>query len=256
MKKYISDFKVVEKENISPKYVSLQLKLNEGLPEIKPGQFLQVRVDSSPKTFLRRPVSISFVDYENSVISLLIAIVGDGTLQLSKLNVGDSLNCVFPLGNGFTLPKSKEERILLVGGGVGVAPLLYLGKVIKDMGSEPIFLIGARSEKDLLLLHEFAKYGSVYITTEDGSMGEQGFVTDHSKLKQGNFDRICSCGPKPMMQAVAKFAKENKIDCEVSLENLMACGIGACLCCVEKTTKGNLRVCSEGPVFNIKDLLW
>ncbi len=256
MKKYISDFKIVEKENLSSKYVSLQLKLNEKLPEIKPGQFLQVRVDDSPKTFLRRPISISFVDYEKNIISLLIAIVGEGTLQLSKLNVGDSLNCVFPLGNGFTLPTSKDERILLVGGGVGVAPFLYLGKVIKDMGSEPIFLIGARSEKDLLLLHEFAKYGSVYITTEDGSMGEQGFVTDHSKLTQGNFDRICSCGPKPMMQAVAKFAKQKDIDCEVSLENLMACGIGACLCCVEKTTKGNLRVCKEGPVFNIKDLLW
>ena len=102
----------------------------------------------------------------------------------------------------------------------------------------------------------FGKYGDVYITTEDGTEGEKGFVTQHSVLTKESFDRISTCGPKPMMVAIAKFAKANSISCEVSLENMMACGLGACLCCVEKTVKGNVCVCKEGPVFNINDLTW
>jgi dihydroorotate dehydrogenase electron transfer subunit len=102
----------------------------------------------------------------------------------------------------------------------------------------------------------FRQYGRVCITTEDGSEGEKGFVTNHSILQQEHFDRIATCGPKPMMMAVARFAQQANIDCEVSLENMMACGLGACLCCVEKTTQGNLCVCKEGPVFNVKQLLW
>jgi dihydroorotate dehydrogenase electron transfer subunit len=107
-----------------------------------------------------------------------------------------------------------------------------------------------------LQLDEFVKYGDVYATTEDGSFGEQGFVTQHSVFQQYHFDRICCCGPKPMMVSVAKYAKSHGITCEVSLENKMACGLGACLCCVENTTDGNVCVCKEGPVFNINDLLW
>ena len=111
-------------------------------------------------------------------------------------------------------------------------------------------------DKDLLQLEEFAKYGEVYTTTEDGSHGEKGYVTQHSILNKVRFEQIYTCGPKPMMVAVAKYAKSNQIECEVSLENTMACGIGACLCCVENTTEGHLCVCKEGPVFNINKLLW
>lgn len=106
------------------------------------------------------------------------------------------------------------------------------------------------------MLDEFEKYGRVCLTTEDGTAGERGFVTNHSVLDKIRFDRIASCGPKPMMVAVAKYAKANGIECEVSLENKMACGVGACLCCVEKTTEGNVCVCKEGPVVNINKLLW
>ena len=154
------------------------------------------------------------------------------------------------------MPAEAGQKFLLVGGGVGVAPLLYFGKCIKDMGAEPIFLLGARKATDLLELDEFAKIGRVCITTEDGSAGEQGFVTNHSVLQHESFDMISSCGPKPMMVSVAKYAQKANVECEVSLENMMACGLGACLCCVEKTTKGNLCVCKEGPVFNTKKLLW
>ena len=111
-------------------------------------------------------------------------------------------------------------------------------------------------DKDLLQLEEFVKYGEVYTTTEDGSHGEKGYVTQHSILNKVRFEQIYTCGPKPMMVAVAKYAKSNQIECEVSLENTMACGIGACLCCVENTTEGHLCVCKEGPVFNINKLLW
>ena len=136
-----------------------------------------------------------------------------------------------------------------------MAPMLYLGAQLKEMGFEPTFLLGGKTDTDILELDLFKKYGRVCITTEDGSMGEKGFVTNHSVLTE-RFDRIYTCGPKPMMVAVARYAKEKNIDCEVSLENMMACGLGACLCCVEKTTEGNLCVCKEGPVFNVNRLLW
>ena len=255
MKKYILDLKVKQVEQIHQRYVLIKLTHENTLPEMLPGQFVEVRVDGSPSTFLRRPISINFVDRENNELWLLVATVGDGTKQLAKLKFGDVLNCVLPLGNGFT-PARQGEKVLLVGGGVGVAPLLYMGAEMKRQGFEPTFLLGARTADDLLMLPVFNMYGRVYVTTEDGSMGEKGFVTNHSILNQERFDRISTCGPTPMMKAVARYARQNNVDCEVSLENLMACGLGACLCCVEKTTEGNLCVCKDGPVFNIKKLLW
>ena len=255
MKKYILDLKVKQVEQIHQRYVLIKLTHDNALPEMLPGQFVEVRVDGSPSTFLRRPISINFVDRENNELWLLVATVGDGTKQLAKLKFGDVLNCVLPLGNGFT-PAKQGEKVLLVGGGVGVAPLLYMGAEMKRQGIEPTFLLGARTANDLLLLPIFNKYGRANVTTEDGSMGEKGFVTNHSILNQEHFDRISTCGPTPMMKAVARYARQNNVDCEASLENLMACGLGACLCCVEKTTEGNLCVCKDGPVFNIKKLLW
>ena len=263
MKKYILDLQVKLVERVHERYVLIRLTDDKPLPEMLPGQFVEVRVDGSSTTFLRRPISINFVDKQANELWLLVACVGDGTRRLAELKAGDTLNCVLPLGNGFTLPVNFplspftfHLSPLLVGGGVGVAPLLYLGKVLKEQGVEPTFLLGARSAKDLLMLSEFEKYGRVLVTTEDGTMGEKGFVTNHSVLQQEQFDMIQVCGPTPMMKAVARYANEKGIECEVSLENLMACGLGACLCCVEKTKEGNLCVCKEGPVFNIKRLLW
>jgi len=255
MKKYVLDLMVRSVEQLSPRHVLLKLTSSEPLPEMLPGQFVEVRVDGSPSTFLRRPISINFVDRDNNEMWLMVAMIGDGTRQLGRLKTGDTLNCVLPLGNTFTIPDSTTERVLLVGGGVGVAPMLYMGAEMKRRGIEPTFLLGGRSAKDILELDLFKKYGRVCITTEDGSMGEKGFVTNHSVLKE-SFDLICTCGPKPMMVAVARYAQATNIPCEASLENMMACGLGACLCCVEKTTEGNLCVCKEGPVFNVNRLLW
>ena len=256
MKKNLLDLRVKSVERIHERYVLIRLTDEHPLPEMMPGQFVEVRVEGSPSTFLRRPISINYVDRLQNELWLLVAVVGEGTRHLAGLQAGDVLNCLFPLGHGFTMPQADDERILLVGGGVGVAPLLYMGAEMQRQGIEPTFLLGARTSKDLLMLDIFNRFGRVYVTTEDGSEGEKGFVTNHTILQRELFSRIATCGPTPMMKAVARYARHAQVECEVSLENLMACGLGACLCCVEKTVDGNLCVCKEGPVFNIRKLLW
>ena len=160
MKKYIIDLKVVSVESLSDKHVLIKLTDDKPLPEMCPGQFVEVKVEHEPNTMLRRPISINFVDRDRNELWLLVAMIGNGTRQLGNLQAGDYLNCVLPLGNGFSMPAEAGQKFLLVGGGVGVAPLLYFGKCIKDMGAEPIFLLGARKATDLLELDEFAKIGA------------------------------------------------------------------------------------------------
>lgn len=253
MKKYCLDLTVKAVEHLNEKYVLLRLTDNISLPEMLPGQFVEIKVEGSPNTYLRRPISIHYVDRENNELWLLVATIGDGTKAMAALMPGEKMNVVLPLGNGFTIAVGKT---LLVGGGVGVAPLLYAGKAIKELGGEPVFLLGARTRKDLLELEKFREVGRVFLTTEDGSEGERGFVTNHSIWHQESFDRIEVCGPKPMMVAVSRLARELSVPCEVSLENMMACGLGACLCCVEDTVDGHVCVCTEGPVFDIEKLKW
>lgn len=251
MKKII-DFIVQENRRLNADNFLLVLYSSE-LPEIKAGQFVNVKVENSPTTFLRRPISVHNVDPENGLLYLLVKIAGNGTAKLSELKPGEKLNIILPLGNCFTQP--QEGKCLLVGGGVGIAPLLHLSKDLRTRGIMPVVLIGTRSKQDIVLKDEFEKYATVYYTTEDGSYGEKGYPTQHSILKE-HFDHIFCCGPSPMMKAVAQYAYANNIDCEVSLENMMACGIGACLCCVNDTQEGHKCVCTDGPVFNINDLKW
>lgn len=256
MKKQIKDFRVVENRAISPLYSLLKLTPDDGtqVPESLPGQFVQIAVDGSKTTFLRRPISICNIDRSDNTLWLLIRLAGAGTAALLNLQTGSRVNIILPLGNGFT-PAAKDAKVLLVGGGVGVAPMMMLGKDLKSEGVTPVFVLGARSESDLLMLDEFRKIGEVGITTNDGSCGVRGFVINHPLMAE-RWDMIYCCGPAPMMKAVAKAAVASGSECEVSLENMMACGLGACLCCVEKTVKGNVCVCTEGPVFNIKELTW
>ncbi len=204
MKKYILDLVVTQNIKLHANYVLIKLTHANPLPEMLPGQFAEIRIDGSNTTFLRRPISINYVDKTTNEVWFLVQLVGDGTRKLATVKQGDIVNVVMPL----------------------------------------------------LQLENFEKLGEVYTTTEDGSMGEKGYVTQHSVLHTDRFDMIYTCGPKPMMVSVAKYAKAHGIECEVSLENRMACGVGACLCCVENTDEGHLCVCKEGPVFNIKKLLW
>ena len=277
MKKYVLNLRVSSLERIHERYVLLKLTDEQPLPQMLPGQFVEVRVDGSPTTFLRRPISIHYVDRVKNELWLLVAVVGDGTRRLAQLQVGDLLNCMLPLGKGFFIPKPREkeaeafvqpvgDKYLLVGGGVGVAPLLYQGAVLKNVcGADVTFLLGARTAKDLLMMEEFHKYGRVCVTTEDGSEGERGFVTNHSLLREERFDMIQCCGPTPMMRAVVTYATQTDQACQVSLENMMACGLGACLCCVEKVRHReedgtvalrNVCVCKDGPVFDKEELTW
>ncbi len=258
MKKYVLDLKVSALTRLGNQHLLIKCKPSEGnLPPMLPGQFAQLRIDTSAQAYLRRPISIHYVDEQKDEVWFLVQMKGEGTRSLASLATGDILNVVAPLGNGFTLPTSSSERVLLVGGGVGVAPLLYLGRKLREMGHEPTFLLGARSAQDLLQAEEYEALGTLYVTTEDGSRGEKGFVTQHSILQTERFSRICVCGPLPMMQAVARYAYSTGTPCEVSLENKMACGIGACLCCVEDIQEeGHVCVCKDGPVFNINQLKW
>ena len=177
--KQCKDLKIVAVERPNDGYVLLKLTDTAPLPEIRAGQFVEIKVDNSPSTFLRRPISVNFVDEARNELWLLIQIVGEGTRHLARLQAGDSLNVLFPLGNGFT-PGAAGERVLLVGGGVGIAPLLQYAKQLRQAGATPYLLLGGRSAGNLLQLDLFRQYGEVYVTTEDGSMGEKGFVTNSS----------------------------------------------------------------------------
>jgi dihydroorotate dehydrogenase electron transfer subunit len=256
MNKKVSEFQVIENIKLNYNNFLINLQPNTIIEKIQPGQFVNILIQNSTSTFLRRPFSIFDVNYDENTLSLLVKIAGPGTKKLVDVKIGDSLNLIFPLGTGFSQPK-QNEKILIVGGGVGIAPLMFLSRVAKETGTEVHILLGARTIQDHILIEDFKKYGNVYITTDDGSYGTKGFVNTHEVFESKIiFDRIYCCGPEPMMKAVANKAYSMNIDCEVSLENMMACGFGVCLCCVTKTVEGNKCVCTEGPVFNLKYLKW
>ncbi|MEE1271666.1 MAG: dihydroorotate dehydrogenase electron transfer subunit [Bacteroidales bacterium] len=250
--KHCDNFVVSEKKFLNSSFFKLKLKSKKILPEINPGQFVEVQVNSDSKVLLRRPISINDVDSQTNEISLIIQTVGQGTKELAKINEGEEINLVYPLGNGFNI---EGENPLLVGGGVGIAPLLYLAKNFHAKGIKPKVLLGFRSQEQMIDLKEYEKYADVYISTQDGSVGSKGLVTENEIFTQ-SYDIIYTCGPTPMMKAISDYSLKNNIKCYASLENKMACGIGACLCCVQNTTEGHKCTCTEGPVFNVKDIIW
>lgn len=252
MKKLV-DFTVVENLLVGADCFLLKLHTNNELPEILPGQFVNVLIEDAG-VLLRRPISIHYANAANGELELLVKIAGKGTEKLSHIANGDTINILIPLGTEFTFPNSND-KVLLVGGGVGIAPLYYFASEMNKKGIKPTLLIGTRSSNDIILKDKFEQVANLYYTTEDGSYGEKGYPTQHSLLGE-KFDKIYTCGPTPMMIGVAKYAASNDIFCEASLENKMACGIGACLCCVQDTKEGHKCVCTTGPVFNINDLKW
>jgi dihydroorotate dehydrogenase electron transfer subunit len=254
MKKYILDFKVLSNQAINYNHNLLELSCERPLPPMLPGQFAEVRVDGSPGTYLRRPFSIHRVNFAMNTMHLLIKSVGEGTRTLAQLEAGSSVNIMLPLGNGF--PITENGDVLLVGGGCGVAPLWFLAQQLKQKGNRVSVLIGGRSYRDILLADDYARFGQVFVSTEDGSLGEKGMVTQHSVFRNEKlpYTTIYCCGPDGMMKAISHISEKQGIPCQVSLENTMACGIGACLCCVVDTHSGNRCVCTDGPVFNSNEL--
>lgn len=231
----------------------LVLSPTEGdIPIMSPGQFVEVQVNI-PGVFLRRPISICNV--EGNELWILVRNAGSATDALCNMPEGSIINVIAPLGSGFTVPK-KNERVLLVGGGVGIAPMLYYARTLVEAGIEISILAASKTKGELMLLDELEKAGSVYIATDDGSEGHHGFAATHPILQE-KWDLVACCGPLVMMKSIARVCQEHGNKCEVSLENLMACGLGVCLCCVESTVdKGNVCVCKEGPVFDINVLKW
>lgn len=249
--KHIEDLLVVKNTALNPYYFLLELRSESKLPNILPGNFVNVLVQGVSDRILRRPISIHDVNYERNSFSLVVQKIGKATQQLSLIKKGESLSVVSPLGNSFPL---DYKRPLLMGGGVGIAPLYYLAKCYNEKGIRPYVVYGAKTKELLFATKEFSKISNLYISTEDGSESEKGFLTQNSLLEKDDFDCILTCGPTIMMKNVNDIAKKKNVPCFVSLENRMACGIGACLCCVVDTIEGNVCTCTEGAVFNAKDL--
>lgn len=252
--KRLEILKVLENRRLNDDTYLMVLGGKLQLPKMLPGQFVQIKVDNN-KVFLRRPISIHDVDYAGNNFSILFQVVGEGTKTMSMLATGSVVDVVFPLGNSFSMPQIGEKP-LLIGGGVGIAPMKFLAKQLVEKGFKPDILLGFRDVKRVICYEDFIEIGKVFVTTEDGSFGIKGYVTDHPILISGEYNRVYCCGPEAMMKAVAAKYKSNGTICEVSLENLMGCGIGACLCCVVDTINGNTCTCTEGPVFNIDILKW
>jgi dihydroorotate dehydrogenase electron transfer subunit len=238
-----------------------------------PGQFVHVLCGSSHDPLLRRPFSIFNADGGAGQIAIMYEIRGRGTALLAEKRVGESVDVIGPLGNGFTLPECGNPPVVLVGGGIGAAPLYYLARMACDrVGDECVSLhMGARTAGLHVCHDEFSCMcqddadSRYWITTDDGSMGEHGFVTDLllrriEQLGPDSAPTIYACGPMPMLKAVAGIAKDHGIKCQVSLESKMACGVGACMGCVVKVRDGDgfkyVRVCNEGPVFDAEDIVW
>ena len=226
--------------------------------EAEPGQFVMIRGDWGFSPFLPRPFSLAAV--ESGEITLLLRVVGEGSRRLAAVQRGDKIQIHGPLGKPFR-PAADGEHLLLVGGGVGIAPLLFLARRTGRRGGQSVtVLYGGRTRRDLPLATELASAAAqVTFTTEDGSAGETGLVTDAvtSLVGRTTFDRIVACGPWPMMAAVARIAAQVGVACEVSLENMMACGYGVCLgCAVRASGGGFVYACSDGPVVDARVVDW
>ena len=239
---------VVSQECIAAGIYSLWIQTEKIAADAKPGQFVSMYTKDKTK-LLPRPISICEIDKEDSSLHLVYRIAGKGTAEFSEKQTGDHLSVMGPLGNGFPL---KGKKAFLIGGGIGIPPILELAK---QLNCEKQIVLGYRNS-DMFLLDEFKKQGEVYIATEDGSVGTKGNVLDAIRENALDAEVIYACGPTPMLRALKNYAAENNIECWISMEEKMACGIGACLACVCKskevdghTNVHNKRVCKEGPVF-------
>ena len=243
---------VVSQEEIGKDIFSLWLQTDQMAQYARPGQFLSLYTGNAGK-LLPRPISICEIDKETSRIRLVYRVTGKntGTEAFSKMQPGDKIEALGPLGNGFPLEEAEGKKVFLIGGGIGIPPML---ETAKQLNAQKTAVLGYRDE--LFLNEEFAKYADVYVATEDGSAGTKGNVMDAIRENDLEADAIFACGPAPMLRAIKAYAEEKGIECYISMEERMACGIGACLACVcqskevdEHSHVHNKRVCKDGPVF-------
>ncbi|MBN2057263.1 MAG: dihydroorotate dehydrogenase electron transfer subunit [Candidatus Saganbacteria bacterium] len=263
--------RILDHQQIAPQHFKLTLVSKYISAHGLPGQFINVKVSDSYDPLLRRPLSLHRIMPEEESFELLYEVVGKGTELLSKRTVGSEIDVLGPLGSGFSL--EQKEIAVLVGGGMGVAPLLALAEALKDPvassqgpGAKAIYvLLGARNRARVLAEKEFRSVTEqVLIATDDGSYGKKGFVSDilidvlenTLEPRTQNLAVIYACGPDLMLKAVTDIAFQKKIPAQVSMEQRMACGIGTCLGCVIGTKNGYKKVCDDGPVFNSEELIW
>ncbi|MDR0315171.1 MAG: dihydroorotate dehydrogenase electron transfer subunit [Oscillospiraceae bacterium] len=246
---------IVKKEELAQGIFRYTLKNSELVSLSRAGQF--VHILCGEKT-LRRPISICSIDKENGVFDIVFSAKGEGTHWMSGQNKGDEYDVLGPLGNGFDT--DIKGRVLLIGGGIGVPPMLC---VASEILAPCDAILGFGSKDAVILEKDFkAVCSNVHITTDDGSFGRKGLVTDllSEIADRQKYSVIYACGPAPMLKAVAMIAEKNKIKCCVSLEERMGCGVGACLVCACKTKHGNIEqfshVCKDGPVFNAQEVVW
>lgn len=244
---------VISQESLADGIFSMWIR-TEASKEAKPGQFISMYTNDTSK-LLPRPISICEIDQEESALRVVYRVTGEntGTEQFSKMKTGDSLEIIGPLGNGFPVEKATGKKAFLMGGGIGVPPILELAKQVDC--EEKQIVVGYR-DAQTFLKEQFEENGKLYISTEDGSVGTKGNVMDAIREHALDADIIFACGPMPMLKAIKQYAEEKNIECYISLEERMACGIGACLGCVCKTKEkdhhsnvNNQRICKDGPVF-------
>lgn len=245
---------VVSQKEIGTGIYDMVLRFPEGAKEAKAGQFLAMYCNDQTK-LLPRPISICGIDAAAGTLRVVYRIAGEGTRQFSEMKAGDTLEVMGPLGNGFTM---KKEKAIIVGGGIGIPPMLELAK---QLDCEKTVVLGYRDE--LFLKEEFEDTADVKVATEDGSCGTKGTVIDAIKACQVDGAVIYACGPMPMLKALAEYADEHQMEAQISLEERMACGIGACLGCICKskekdhhTNVNNKRICKDGPVFDAKEVVF
>ena len=242
--------KVVSQQALTDDIFSMWIQADEIAGAAVPGQFISVYTKDTGK-LLPRPISLCQVDKEKGQLRIVYRVVGAGTSQFSGYQAGDDIEIMGPLGNGFPLERAAGKKVFLIGGGIGIPPMLELAR---QLDCEKQAVLGYR---DVLFLNdEFEKFSDVYVATEDGSAGTKGNVLDAIRENGLKADVIFACGPTPMLRALKAYAEEHEIECWLSLEEKMACGIGACLACVcqskevdEHSHVHNNRICKDGPVF-------
>lgn len=257
---------VLEHRQISTGFYYMKIDVPPLAEIAKAGQFIHIKCGSTTDPLLRRPISIHSVDRLRGIISLLYKVSGRGTALLAQLQPNDQVDLMGPLGNGFNLPLPGSS-VAVVAGGIGVAPLFFLIQELIEKGMTPEVFMGARCAEDLLVKDKISALGvPVNLATDDGSCGHKGTVTEllAPRLNNNGLDKIdllYTCGPLPMMKAVAILTALHNVNCQVSLEERMGCGVGACLACVCKIKVKNSdatykRVCADGPVFNAGEVAW
>ncbi len=248
---------VLVNENVGPRLYEIVLEAPRTAQAVQPGQFIHMLIPGHEAHILRRPFSVYKADINKGIITILYQTVGQGTQLMTDIKPGEICNLMGTMGHGW---KPVDGKILIVGGGVGAAPLFLFAEKLAHENHPFEVVLGAQTESMMVTRHDYAEIlgHDPILATDDGSLGHHGFCTQPvvEALATGGYAGVFCCGPEPLMHAVADIAAEADTDCWISMEKRMACGIGACLSCVVNTVDGKRRSCVDGPVFNAKDVVW